>query len=301
MDQADERLCEEVRRYPHLYDSSSVHYKDCQMAVNSWREISTNTGMEIQDCTKRWKNSRDKFVRLRRKMSAKSGDPGGKKVPALYIFLSWLSPHIKHRETESNYDEKIEARSTAGCSAQLELADTWGSTSELSPLYSDCPSPVPSPSPVLHRPTPVPSPSPVLHRPTPAPSPSPVLHRPTPAPSPSPVLHRPTPAPSPLPAALPSQSSPLPNLQSPLASRGKRKRKEQDEAVQVRLEQLEERRLQLQQTLLMGTDEYVRFGQTVADLIRRLPEDQRGAAMFETHRLLFQWQENMDSVHLQLL
>lgn len=75
------------------------------MAANSWREISSNVGLEVAECVKRWKNTRDKYVRFRKKLATRSGDPGRKKVPAFYIFLSWLAPHIKHWVTESNFDE----------------------------------------------------------------------------------------------------------------------------------------------------------------------------------------------------
>ena len=80
MDQVEERLIEEVRKYDHLYNSSSAHYKDCQMANNSWREISQNVGLDITECMKRWKSLRDKFFRLRKKLAPRSGDPGGKKA-----------------------------------------------------------------------------------------------------------------------------------------------------------------------------------------------------------------------------
>ncbi len=45
MDQVEERLIKEVRKYVHLYDSSSPNYKNCQTAANLWREISTNIGV----------------------------------------------------------------------------------------------------------------------------------------------------------------------------------------------------------------------------------------------------------------
>ncbi len=45
MDQVEERLIEEVRKFGHLYDSSSPQYKDYQMAANSCREISANIGV----------------------------------------------------------------------------------------------------------------------------------------------------------------------------------------------------------------------------------------------------------------
>ncbi len=34
-----ERLCEEVRKYPHLYNCSMKEYKDIYMGYNSWIEI----------------------------------------------------------------------------------------------------------------------------------------------------------------------------------------------------------------------------------------------------------------------
>ncbi len=35
----DERLCEEVRKYPPLYNYSMKEYKDIYMGFNSWHEI----------------------------------------------------------------------------------------------------------------------------------------------------------------------------------------------------------------------------------------------------------------------
>lgn len=81
----------EVWKYDH--NSSSKHYKDCQMAKNSWREISRNIGLDVAEYRKRWKNLRDKYARHRKKLGSRSGDPGGKKVPAFYVFMSWLAPH----------------------------------------------------------------------------------------------------------------------------------------------------------------------------------------------------------------
>ncbi|KAL7404308.1 hypothetical protein ABVT39_012875 [Epinephelus coioides] len=76
----EERLIEEVRKYVHLYNSSSAHYKDSQMAANSWKEISQNISVDVADSTKRWKNVRNKYIRLRKRLATWSGDPGGEKV-----------------------------------------------------------------------------------------------------------------------------------------------------------------------------------------------------------------------------
>ena len=99
MVQIEEHLAEEIRKYDHLYNPS------LQMAYNSWKEISANVGLQVDKCTKLWWKIRDKFVRQKKAMRSSSGDAGGKKVPAFYLFLSWLGPHIKHWATSSNYDQ----------------------------------------------------------------------------------------------------------------------------------------------------------------------------------------------------
>lgn len=71
-------------------------------------------------------------------------------------------------------------------------------------------------------------------------------------------------------------------------SRPKRKRDQQDEFVK-QLANLEERRMELQQQIQkiqQGTDECSRFGQTVADLLRRVPEDLRPDIMFKVYALI---------------
>ncbi|KAJ8014484.1 hypothetical protein DPEC_G00040710 [Dallia pectoralis] len=193
MDQVEERLIEEVRKYDHLYDSSSAHYKDCQMANNSWKEIAQSIGLDVTDCIKRWNNLRDKFVRLRKKLAPRSGDPGGKKVPALYHFLSWLAPHVKHRATESNFEPKPLSLSTQ---------------------------------------------------------------------------------PPPVPAVCSPPSSNL--AESPVSRGGFKRKRNQDDWLIKQITQLEERRMVLREKLVQDTsDEFSRFGQTVADLLRRVPEGRR--------------------------
>ena len=108
MDLMEQRLAEEIRKHAHVYDSSSPHYKDSQMIANSWEEISTTIGLDVIECTKRWRTMRDKYVRLRKRLSTQSGDPLGHKVPSFYVRLSWLAPHVKHRERGStNYGTNV--------------------------------------------------------------------------------------------------------------------------------------------------------------------------------------------------
>ena len=73
------------------------------MTMNSWREISEAVGLDVLECIKCWRKIRNKFVRV--KKTAKGDDAGGQKVPAFFNYMSWLTPHVKHRLTSSNYDK----------------------------------------------------------------------------------------------------------------------------------------------------------------------------------------------------
>ncbi|XP_061570317.1 zinc finger protein 234-like isoform X1 [Cololabis saira] len=97
----DERLCEEIRRYPHLYNSSGVHYRDANMCNTSWRKIAAKLGRSELFCRHKWKFLRDKFVRVKRKLQKKGAAvDGGAPVPRIYSLLCWLSDYVKHKDSE---------------------------------------------------------------------------------------------------------------------------------------------------------------------------------------------------------
>ncbi|XP_071368930.1 uncharacterized protein, partial [Centroberyx affinis] len=117
MEQIEERLAEEVRKHVHLYDPLAPNYKDHRLSVRTWREISKTVGLDTAECLRKWKNLRDKFVRVRKKLQQekRGGDGAGKRIPAFCHLLSWLSPHIKHRDTDSkNCDDKETSPTSVG-------------------------------------------------------------------------------------------------------------------------------------------------------------------------------------------
>ncbi|KAJ8405945.1 hypothetical protein AAFF_G00308330 [Aldrovandia affinis] len=105
IEQFEELLSDEVRKYKHLYDPSSQYYKNHQVGMTSWREIGKTLDEDPGVCMKKWKAMRDKFVRLKKKNKTKSGDlwPEGQRVPAFYMMLSWLHGFVKHRSKETNF------------------------------------------------------------------------------------------------------------------------------------------------------------------------------------------------------
>ncbi|XP_042367631.1 uncharacterized protein LOC121961642 isoform X3 [Plectropomus leopardus] len=99
----EERLCEEIRRHPHLYDSSLREYKDGQMVLNSWREIAQSLGRDENHCRYKWKYLRDKYVRTKRKQKGRRTDIG---LPSIISKLDWLSSFIKHREAPTGAESE---------------------------------------------------------------------------------------------------------------------------------------------------------------------------------------------------
>ena len=86
MEEIEELLAEEVRKYEHLYNPSLKEYKDTQMAINSWREISLNVGLRVEDCSKMWRKLRDKFVRAKKSMKMEGGR---KSLPFTISYRGW--------------------------------------------------------------------------------------------------------------------------------------------------------------------------------------------------------------------
>ena len=55
MEGVEERLAEQASKYPHLYNASLPFYKDAQVLLNSWREISKTIGLTLVECKAWWK------------------------------------------------------------------------------------------------------------------------------------------------------------------------------------------------------------------------------------------------------
>ncbi|XP_077397835.1 uncharacterized protein LOC144033528 [Festucalex cinctus] len=103
--------------------------------------------LELPACQRKWKVIRDKFVRIKKRLGGRSGDAGGNKVPDLYFFLSWLSPHIRHRESESNFDDE---KHTSTHAKGPEDPSEGGATPRLATPRLATPRPLPGSSDLLY-------------------------------------------------------------------------------------------------------------------------------------------------------
>ncbi|XP_029949678.1 uncharacterized protein LOC115390112 [Salarias fasciatus] len=88
---------------------------------------------------------------------------------------------------------------------------------------------------------------------------------------------------SPASPAVPAR--PLP-LEFPVPRRKRKREQQQDDLILRQMATLEEHRMELYQRLVQGADECSRFGRVVADLLRRVPEDERPELMFRMHSLI---------------
>ncbi|XP_072897361.1 tetratricopeptide repeat protein 14 isoform X3 [Hemitrygon akajei] len=69
------------------------------------------------------------------------------------------------------------------------------------------------------------------------------------------------------------------------------KKKRKEDLFLKQVAQLDERRMEMQPRLLQENDELSRFGQTVADMLRRLSEEHKPQAVFDVHKLLLERQQ----------
>lgn len=82
-----------------------------------------------------------------------------------------------------------------------------------------------------------------------------------------------------------------PQQSSGLTRAAKRKRWTTKDPEQNQVAQLEKMKVQQDWEFFSKDQESTRFGQTVADMLRRLPEEHRPQAMFDVYKLLFERQQ----------
>ena len=58
-----ERLIEAVRNFHCLWKVSCKAYKDLTARENAWKTVALETGGAAEQCSKKWKSLRDKYVR----------------------------------------------------------------------------------------------------------------------------------------------------------------------------------------------------------------------------------------------
>ncbi|KAM8828567.1 uncharacterized protein AB9W97_004465 [Spinachia spinachia] len=59
----DDKLILAVFNYPELYDVTLPNYRCTESRVNAWRSISVTLGLPSEECKRKWKNMRDRYLK----------------------------------------------------------------------------------------------------------------------------------------------------------------------------------------------------------------------------------------------
>ncbi|XP_034828082.1 uncharacterized protein LOC123867493 [Maniola jurtina] len=101
-----EKLIEEVRRYPCLYDASDAKYADSAKRDQTWKSIARTLSATESECKKTWTNLRESYRRAVVKTRTKSGQAAiSSKKWQFEEEMSFLLPHMKQRKTISSLTE----------------------------------------------------------------------------------------------------------------------------------------------------------------------------------------------------
>ncbi|XP_047998803.1 uncharacterized protein LOC125236145 [Leguminivora glycinivorella] len=100
-----EKLIEEVRKYPLLYDLSDSKYSDVNKKEKAWNEIAIVLSQPASECKKIWQNLREYHRRAIKKKATKSGQSATTNKKWQYeTEMSFLLPHYKERSTVTSVD-----------------------------------------------------------------------------------------------------------------------------------------------------------------------------------------------------
>ncbi|XP_077095722.1 uncharacterized protein LOC143747112 [Siphateles boraxobius] len=257
MNNFEKIVADQVRQHRYLYDPSMRDNTDVQIIKNAWNDIATATGKDETDCRKAWKNLRDKFVRIKKRVYTGSIDPS---PYTIMTELGWLCQFVKHRGKGPNVKEMHKVVSTEEhLNTNSFLSTPASGTSETSETATSAKPPPLS----LMQSSPLPPTSSTL-----PPCPSPKRSS-----SPCSISAYPTPGISSCSNASPSSTDLMPSRMSTT-----------EEALLKILEQLDwERERAMQQ----DTEDF-RFAAVVADMLAKIDPQRKPEVKFKIHQVLYE-------------
>ncbi|CAG5056604.1 unnamed protein product [Parnassius apollo] len=136
-----EKLIEEVRKYPLLYDLRDPKYSDVHKKEKAWNEIAIVLSQPASECKKIWQNLREYHSRAIKKKATKSGQSANTNKKLQYeTEMSFLLPHYKERSTVTSVDNTDDGDDENSLSAAEILANvTNNEESQDSSIISERP------------------------------------------------------------------------------------------------------------------------------------------------------------------
>uniref|UniRef100_A0A3Q3KX90 Uncharacterized LOC113131217 n=1 Tax=Mastacembelus armatus TaxID=205130 RepID=A0A3Q3KX90_9TELE len=123
------KLIMAVSRFPCLYDTNSLTYRDLNMRSDAWRQVAELVGVPESECRRKWKTLRDQHrrERQREKERRESGIGLFNYRPWRYSsLLSFLNPFIDARAAGTNgwaldpQSSQLHMSEMVGCSTTSE-------------------------------------------------------------------------------------------------------------------------------------------------------------------------------------
>ncbi|XP_063227162.1 uncharacterized protein LOC134533555 [Bacillus rossius redtenbacheri] len=95
----DDKLVQLVRRHPAIYDAECRQCKAPRAKEDSWRAVAEGAGRSVEECKKRWRDIRDHYFKIKRKM--KIGPLSSCRQPKWNLFesLTFLDGLRKERRS----------------------------------------------------------------------------------------------------------------------------------------------------------------------------------------------------------
>uniref|UniRef100_A0A674N5P2 MADF domain-containing protein n=1 Tax=Takifugu rubripes TaxID=31033 RepID=A0A674N5P2_TAKRU len=127
----DEKLISAVFNYPELYNVTIPDYRCTDSRASAWRNISIALGLPSDECKRKWKNMRDRYLKEVR-MEIKSKKQG-EIVPSKWKYrqlMDFIAPFAGTRSCvadicgNDDHDNPDESGSTEGENAPSELVKT---------------------------------------------------------------------------------------------------------------------------------------------------------------------------------
>ncbi|KAM4635345.1 uncharacterized protein ACJ7VT_008017 [Polymixia lowei] len=125
----DDKLILSVFNFPELYNVTLPNYRCTESRTNAWRSISASMGISSEDCKRKWKNMRDRYLKEIR-MEIKSKQQG-EIIPSRWKYrqlLNFIAPFTGSRngmaENGSNNDEDHENLGNESGNTEVEATSS---------------------------------------------------------------------------------------------------------------------------------------------------------------------------------
>ncbi|KAM6987080.1 uncharacterized protein FYW47_018487 [Aplochiton taeniatus] len=118
----DDKLILSVFNFPELYNVTQPNYRSTDSRTNAWKNISTLVGLPAEECKRKWKNLRDRYLKeVRQEIKSKQqGEPSPSRWKCRHL-LNFLAPFTGSRNgTDNDHNDDAENPDNESADAEDE-------------------------------------------------------------------------------------------------------------------------------------------------------------------------------------